>query len=267
MPENQLLLCTDMDRTIIPNGPQPEPPDARAAFTAFCAQPSVMLAYVTGRHPALVQHAIEEYALPIPAYAITDVGATIYRINGESWIEESDWSRRIATDWQGRSAHDLLPHLSGVPDLTPQEPEKQHPRKASFYLAPNTDIDATLRTVRTRLDAMGMAAQCICSIDETSGIGLLDVLPRQAGKCQAILFLQKLLGMADEQVIFAGDSGNDLDVLRSPVRSILVGNATADIRNAACADAPPALYCANACYAAGVLEGVRYWAGDDVADK
>jgi sucrose-6-phosphatase len=267
MPENRLLLCTDMDRTIIPNGPQPEPRGARAAFAAFCARPDVTLAYVTGRHPALVQQAITEYALPTPAYAITDVGATIYRINGETWIEQTDWSRRIGTDWQGRSAHDILPELDGIPDLTPQEPEKQQPRKASFYIVANTDIDAVLRTIHARLDAMGLAARCICSIDETSGTGLLDVLPRQAGKCQAILFLQNMLAMTDEQVIFAGDSGNDLDVLRSPVQSILVGNATADLRNTACADAPPALYCANACYAAGVLEGVRYWAGDDAVDK
>ena len=31
MPE-RLLLCTDLDRTLIPNGPQPESPRARAAF-------------------------------------------------------------------------------------------------------------------------------------------------------------------------------------------------------------------------------------------
>ena len=51
MPE-RLLLCTDLDRTLIPNGPQPESPGARDRFAALAGSPHVVLAYVTGRHRA-----------------------------------------------------------------------------------------------------------------------------------------------------------------------------------------------------------------------
>ena len=37
MPE-RLLLCTDLDRTLIPNGPQPESPGARAHFATLAAE-------------------------------------------------------------------------------------------------------------------------------------------------------------------------------------------------------------------------------------
>ncbi|MCI5126782.1 MAG: haloacid dehalogenase, partial [Candidatus Electrothrix sp. AR5] len=31
----KLLVCTDLDRTLLPNGPQPESPGARPAFAAL----------------------------------------------------------------------------------------------------------------------------------------------------------------------------------------------------------------------------------------
>ena len=56
-----MLLCTDLDRTLIPNGDQPEHPAARKLFREFCRLPEVTLVYVTGRHQALVKQAIEEF--------------------------------------------------------------------------------------------------------------------------------------------------------------------------------------------------------------
>lgn len=49
---NRLLICTDLDRTLIPNGPQPESPKARALFRRLVSREEVTLAYVSGRHRA-----------------------------------------------------------------------------------------------------------------------------------------------------------------------------------------------------------------------
>ncbi len=49
-----LLICTDLDRTLIPNGVQPESHDARRRFSALISQPDIKLAYVSGRHRDLV---------------------------------------------------------------------------------------------------------------------------------------------------------------------------------------------------------------------
>ena len=59
----RLLLCTDLDRTLLPNGEQPESPQARTLFARLAARPGVTLVYVTGRHRALVQAALDEYLL------------------------------------------------------------------------------------------------------------------------------------------------------------------------------------------------------------
>ena len=58
----RLLLCSDLDRTLLPNGQQPESPGARERFTRFVPRPEVNLVYVTGRHRQLVEQAIR---LPI----------------------------------------------------------------------------------------------------------------------------------------------------------------------------------------------------------
>ncbi|MBT8439796.1 MAG: haloacid dehalogenase, partial [Gammaproteobacteria bacterium] len=71
MPD-KLLLCTDLDRTLIPNGPQPESPAARQRFLSLVNKPEVLLAYVTGRHQKLVQDAINNYCLPVPDFVIGD---------------------------------------------------------------------------------------------------------------------------------------------------------------------------------------------------
>ena len=76
----RLLICTDLDRTLLPNGSQPESSGARELFRRVTSDPSVSLAYVSGRHQQLVLDAIREYAIPWPDWVIADVGSTIYRV-------------------------------------------------------------------------------------------------------------------------------------------------------------------------------------------
>jgi len=272
MSDSRLLLCTDMDRTLIPNGSQPESEGARELFARFCARPGVMLAYVTGRHKALVEDALAQYQLPVPNYAITDVGTKIYRINGDQWQAVEEWEREIDSDWNGWS-HAALPELmDGFAELRLQEDSKQNTHKLSYYVSLDADVVALLEQVGERLHDKGINASLIWSIDEPAGIGLLDVLPRNATKLHAIDFLRQLLGYGVGEIVFAGDSGNDLPVMASEIPSVLVANASSEVRAEAVAQAVnnahgDALYLAagrylgmNGNYAAGILEGVWHFA-------
>ncbi len=274
MTEHRLLLCTDMDRTVIPNGEQPEHPQARKRFSDFCKQPEVTLAYVTGRHQELVKQAITDYHLPEPAYAITDVGSKIYQIMEDDWLELDSWEKHIDKDWNGNTHQQIQQLLSNVPHLSLQEPSKQNTHKLSYYLPLQIDQNTVIEQMENRLKAEDIAASLIWSIDEPNDIGLLDVLPRNATKLHAIEFLQQHLGYRHNEVIFAGDSGNDLPVLGSSIASVLVANASADIKQSAQQLAAKngyadALFLAtttglnmNGNYSAGVLEGVWHFAPD-----
>lgn len=261
-----------MDRTIIPNGRQPEPPDARKRFSQLCALPEVKLVYVTGRHLQLVEQAIADYNLPEPDYTITDVGTKIYRRVPGEWTELLPWQKQIATDWRGKNHSQLQQELTRFPQLTLQEQSKQNDFKLSYYLPLNADRENILKQVEDHLTQLGVAASLIWSIEELEQIGLLDVLPRNATKLHGIEFLQQYLEYGHHEVLFAGDSGNDLPVLGSSIRSILVANAEAEVKKQALELAEQnghleALYLAQqknfrlgGNYSAGVLQGVAYFA-------
>ena len=276
-----LLLCTDLDRTLLPNGPEPESSGARIKFQQLAKQPQVTLAYVTGRHQQLVLQAIEEYQLPQPDYVIADVGSTIYEIKDGHWHYQQAWEKIICSDWQGNNANDLHALFADIKNLQLQEDEKQNTHKLSYYVDRDEDPQHLIATMEARLKHSSIAANLIFSIDQQANIGLLDVLPASAGKRQAIEFLMQQLGLDYSETVFAGDSGNDICVMSSPIQSVLVANADRDvqanaIRQAQLNHQENTLYLArgnfmgmNGNYSAGILEGVvhylpqvRHWLGD-----
>lgn len=273
--QSPILLATDLDRTLLPNGIQPESPLARPRFRRFVALPEVCLVYVTGRHKALVEAAMAEFDLPIPDFVIGDVGTSLYEVHEHAWRQRPDWQAAISLDWVANgkklSHDDLAAALADMPDLRLQEAAKQGPCKLSYYAADLDDPSGLLALARARLDATGARCNLVWSVDETTATGLLDVLPARASKLHALEFLREYLGIALDHTVFAGDSGNDMEVLASPVPSVLVANARESVRNEAVARAVgqghgSSLYLAqgglggmNGNYSAGILEGVAHF--------
>ena len=193
MSTKQLLLCTDMDRTVIPNGAQSEHKLARKRFSEFSRIAQVSLVYVTGRHLSLVQDAIKHYSLPSPDFVISDVGTKIYQIDGKEWKELTIWQDEISHDWKGNNHHSLKKVLNEFFQLKLQERSKQNTYKLSYYLPLYIDQEALLAEMTQRLEQADINASLIWSIDEPKGVGLLDVLPRNATKLHAIEFLYRHL--------------------------------------------------------------------------
>lgn len=269
--DQSLLLCTDMDRTILPNGEQAESTQARQCFHQFSRLAGVRLAYVTGRDRVLVEQAIGQYQLPTPDFAITDVGTRIYQIDGDNWHELEGWGEEIDGDWNGYEHSQLVALLDEVSELRIQEASKQNTHKLSYYLALDCDAESVIARVDTILKAKQIKASLIWSIDEPRSVGLLDILPSSASKLHALEYLAEYLQLNSQSVVFAGDSGNDLQVLASKHASVLVANASDEVREQALTmaqenDTGEALYCAsgkylgmNGNYSAGVLEGVWHF--------
>jgi HAD superfamily hydrolase (TIGR01484 family) len=268
----RLFLCTDLDRTLIPNGPQPESPEARQRFRQLCAWDRLTLAYVSGRHRSLVKKAIVNYSLPQPDYVVGDVGTTIYRVEGpDDWHHLSEWEAHIGEDWAGRSQRELSRLFTDLTALRLQENSKQNRYKLSYYISLHSDRGDIEHIMCERLHAVGVKATLVWSVDEPAGVGLLDVLPARASKLHAIEFLMQSLGFDRSEMLFSGDSGNDMQVLVSDIPAVLVRNAPPEVREAAHRSAAAndnlnALYLAkggfmqmNGNYSAGILEGVAHY--------
>jgi hypothetical protein len=227
---SRLLLCTDLDRTLLPNGTAPESPCARKLFARLASHPQVILVYVTGRDPDLVEAALAAWAVPPPDLLIANVGTTIAGREPVGWRRWEEWDQVLAPDWNGRTGAELRGVLQGVADLKMQDDSRQGLWKVSLQTPPDADPLLLTAAVRERLDPLGVRASVIWSRDEDLGAGLLDVLPAGADKSRAIAFVMERLGYGLDEVVFAGDSGNDLDVLTGPIPSVVVANAAEELR-------------------------------------
>jgi len=268
---HKILLCSDLDRTVLPNGTQAESSRARPLLRTLAARPELTLAYVSGRHLALLLEAIRDYELPVPDYAIGDVGTTIYEIHAKEWLPWQAWADEIAPDWAGKTHDELSQLFADLKALTLQEKEKQNTFKLSYYAPADLDHTQLLEEMQRRLADVGARASLIWSIDEIKYTGLLDVLPERATKYHEIRFLMSQKGFDEGDTIFAGDSGNDLPVLTSGLQSVLVRNAREEVREAALSAVKHkgmarSLYLAqggflglNGNYSAGVLEGLAHF--------
>jgi len=267
----KILICSDLDRTIIPNGYQEESAHARAVFRQLAEHSNISLAYVSGRDKRLILDAIEEFYLPLPDYAIGDVGTSLYRVINGDWQFSGDWSHEIGQDWKSLTEEKLSEFLADMKEIRLQEPEKQKQYKVSFYTDPIGDPQRLIKNIHGVLAEKGVRASIIWSVDEISSDGLLDIIPPRANKLHAIEFLMQQEHFPEDLTVFAGDSGNDLDVLTSGLQSILVKNATEDIRKEALKklsekNLTNRLYLPqgnffglNGNYAAGVMEGLVHF--------
>ncbi|MEE9321689.1 MAG: HAD-IIB family hydrolase [Granulosicoccus sp.] len=277
-------LCTDLDRTLLPNGTANESPQVRNWLAALVQQAPLKLAYVTGRDLGRVEEAIESWSLPLPDVIVADVGTSIYQRTADGWVSNDSWQQQIAIDWQGKTSADVAVALDGFSSLESQAPDQLGRYKMSYNLASTVDYPSIKSDIEKQLADAGLHSMLLYSDDPAAGHALLDVVPAHSDKYFALKFLQTLSAhdseyQGDVAMVFAGDSGNDLNVLQSDIHSIIVANADATTQDQACRlskangttdrlfpgpggwPAAQALFQErlNGNYAAGILQGVLHW--------
>jgi hypothetical protein len=269
---DRLLICCALDRTLIPNGPQSESPGGRERFRALAARSEVSLAYVSGRHRALIEKAMANFRLPCPDFVVADVGTTVYRVGRKGeWQRQTAWEEEIAKDWGSRSHDEIKALLLELPQLRLQGHRTQNRHKLSFFVPLHADRRAMAERISVRLAEAGIRAALVWGIDDPAGVGRLDVVPKRAGKLHAVEALVQDQGFAPADTVFCGSSCDDVELLSSPIPAVLVANGHPQARQQASrlseADGRlDGLYVAaggflgmNGNYAAGVLEGIAHF--------
>jgi hypothetical protein len=155
-----------------------------------------------------------------------------------------------------------------VGGLIEQEPEHCGPFKQSYYVD-HERKEAVLKAVTDRVQG-NFDEVLIYSFDSQSGKGLLDFMPRSATKQTALEYVAAARGTDKGDVVFCGDSGNDVFPLTAGFSGVLVRNAdeqlVASVRQAM--DDNPALkvYFAtggfkglSGYYTSGVIEGAYHY--------
>jgi alpha-amylase len=153
--------------------------------------------------------------------------------------------------------------LAAHPEVELQPPLHQGEHKASFF-TPWPVAERLVGELRALAAAVGARVGFVVSRDVVTGRGLLDALPEGVAKDRAVERVAGLLGLGSDQVVFAGDSGNDEAALLAGFRSVVVGNAPAPLVERLREEAErrgrlERIYFAREHYAAGVLEGCRHF--------
>jgi len=265
-----MLLATDLDRTLIPNGFEPDD-DSVSLFNGWWINGyGNKLAYVSGRNLAMLDQAQADFGLKLPDFYISEVGTVIYRKNDQDQLVlDPSWSQEIrkrSPDW---SRERVLNALSSVTGLILQEEEKQNQFKVSFYLKDIDNYRSKLDRINEVLD-QGVAT-VVWSVDDLEQVGLVDVLPTGTTKAGALDFLRSSLGLDMLDVVYCGDSGNDITALTAGFRAIVVKNAREEVKAEVLRLAKDkglsldliylakGRYGLSGNYGAGILEGLIYF--------
>lgn len=228
------LLACDIDNTLTGCV------DGALAFAAWHDAQDVPFVVATGRGFEAAREILALWALPMPDAFIVDVGTRLMIADAEGrWQECPRFAQRLDEGWDRAAVAGTLAPL-GVPA---QPPETAGPHKLSFF----GDADDAA-AMRRALAAAELRARVIFSHGH-----LIDVVAPQGGKARAIAAYAARSGWSLAQVVAAGDSGNDIDMLTACGHAIVVGNASDEL-----ADLPDrdGLHRVNAPHARGVLEGL-----------
>ncbi|WP_134091547.1 glucosylglycerol-phosphate synthase [Olivibacter sp. XZL3] len=206
-----MILATDLDGTFL-GGDM----DKRMELYRLIKEAKgFTLVFVTGRGLETVIPLLNDPLIPTPDYIIADVGATI--VNGHTLDKIEPIQSEIERNWT--EVFDLQKQLSQVEGIQVQEVPQQ--RRRSFYYSKETDLEMVMDIAEKKnLDV-------ITSVDK-----YLDFLPKGVNKGSTLRKLINLLGVADEEVLVAGDTMNDLAMFQIGCKGVAVGASEAALTEA-----------------------------------
>lgn len=224
-PPRPRVLASDLDGTLIPLPDHDDNVRDLDHLRERIVAANVTLVFVTGRHIASIREAIDEHALPRPHWVIGDVGTSLYEPNGEEeWRPVSAYAEHLSGIVADLPIAELRRGLDGFEGLRIQEEFKLGPFKLSYYVDARR-LAERLDHVRGWLEERGAPYSSIGSVDPLGGHGLIDLLPRDVSKAYALEWWAEHAGHDERDIVFAGDSGNDLAAFEAGYRTIVVGNA------------------------------------------
>ena len=235
------IIVTDIDNTLIGDDKSLE------EFVGLLndLNRNVGFAVATGRTIESAFSVLKKNKIPFPEIIISSVGSeTYYNYNGKL-VYSKGWEAHINNQWDRERIKQLL---SGFQFLQYQEEETQRKFKISYY---TSDVPENLKMVNDILIKNKIRANVIFSHGQ-----YLDILPYRASKGKAIRYLSYRWNIPYENILVAGDSGNDSEMLKGELLGVVVANYSEELESLR---GQKRIYFAKRKYAGGIIDGINYY--------
>jgi len=234
-------IFTDLDQNLLGD------PESLAEFVGVVRahRKCASFGIATGRSLESALKVMRKAGIPMPDVLITSLGGAIHF--APEYAMDLAWMRHIDHLWSPAAVRAVLDALPGLK----RQPQPEQGRfKISYYIDPQ--IAPPLEEI-TRL--LHQAEQ---TVNATLSFGqFLDVLPVRASKGFAVRWFADQWGVPLEQILVAGGSGADEDMMRGNTLAVVVANR----HNAELRTLPEAarIHFAQAGYARGILEAIAHY--------
>jgi sucrose-phosphate synthase len=243
LPNNKLLVAdrlfiSDIDHTLLGDRV------ALKELIDYLQSSEIAFGIATGRSIESAQQILKQWEVPPPDLWITSVGSEIHY--GEDMQIDLDWCEHINYQWQPELVREAIAKLSGI---KMQNAEGQRAYKISYLVDPATS--PSIREIQAYLRQHQLQVQAIYSHQE-----FLDILPLRASKGDAVNYCANKWNFEMENILVAGDSGNDEQMLTSGAKAVVVGNYSSELEKLRGQDH---VYFADGTYAQGILEAIAHY--------
>lgn len=199
----------------------------------------------TGRTIDSAKNVLKENNFVLPDLIISSVGSEIYYRDHEDYILSTGWKAHISQGWKREQ---IFNALSQFDFLEYQEEDTQRDFKVSYYIDKAED---NYKKVVDWLVKNRVKANCILSHKN-----YLDILPARASKGRAVRYIAYRWNLNHNNILVAGDSGNDEDMLTGELLGVVVGNCGDELNKL---KGRRRIYFAEAERADGIIEGINYY--------
>lgn len=233
------LLITDIDNTLVGNA------DRLNELLELLEKNRSHIGWgvATGRSLEMTMDIMTEQNIPIPDILICSVGTEIYY--GPDIRTDKGWQQHLIHQWKPELIKETLANLHF---LHPQEAEGQRRYKISYLIEDEPEL---LAQVYHHLQKQKLRCEVIFSHGQ-----FLDIIPYRASKGRAIRYIRYKWNITHENVMVAGDSGNDEDMLRGKTYGVVVSNHSNELEHLKGARR---IFFSKHDYAGGIIDGLIHY--------
>jgi sucrose-phosphate synthase len=234
-------IFTDLDQSLVGN------PDDLPRFIEVLREnrKTTSFGIATGRRLNTTLKMLRQYHIPEPDVLITSGGTAIHY--NPDLTEDIWWSQHIDRRWTPQEVRRVL---SGLPGVELQPKLQQSRFKISYFY--HSDLAPSIEEINSLLYQEDLAVNAIISFGQ-----YLDIVPIRASKGQALRYVADRWGIPLEQILVAGGSGADEDMMRGNTLAAIVANRHhEELSHLMDTDR---IYYAQQAYALGILEAIEHF--------